>query len=96
MPTSACHALQEHAEEHLNAVNGLVSFADARLADMQALYVVVEERLQGMAAAQECVLDLACSSTAPEHCVGHLPPSQHYKRLQFGALVTAVMVATAP
>ena len=47
-------AVQEHAEEHLNAVNGLVSFADARLADMQALYVVVEERLQGMAAAQEC------------------------------------------
>ncbi len=47
-------APQEHAEEHLNAVNGLVSFADARLADMQALYVVVEERLQGMAAAQEC------------------------------------------
>jgi len=47
-------AAQEHAEEHLNAVNGLVSFADARLADMQALYVVVEERLQGMAAAQEC------------------------------------------
>ena len=35
-------------------MNGLVSFADARLADMQALYVVVEERLQGMAAAQEC------------------------------------------
>ena len=37
-------------------MNGLVSFADARLADMQALYVVVEERLQGMAAAQECAL----------------------------------------
>jgi len=29
-----------------------------RLADMQALYVVVEERLQGMAAAQECALPL--------------------------------------
>ena len=61
--------MQEHAEEHLNAVNGLVSFADARLADMQALYVVVEERLQGMAAGQECAsccrLDPRCTHVRP-------------------------------
>lgn len=47
---------QSHAAEHRAAVDGLVSFADARLADMQALYLVVEQRLAGMSATQECAL----------------------------------------
>ena len=81
---------QEHAEEHLNAVNGLVSFADARLADMQALYVVVEERLQGMAASQECAPPLHAGA---RHRRFHVPNAAAVTRSPQGALFCADVVS---